>query len=305
MPTRPPAGAATVVAPPNRDTLAVTAVLLALLTALTYGLANYLGPLLTRTSPLAGVLLVGQVASLAGAAVLLLLRGGPVPDGHSLVLGLLAGMANGVALASLYAASAVVPLSVLSPIGATGSAVPVLVALALGERPGPLQLVGIPVAVVGVVLAAARPGSEHDTEEVARRRPAGLGLAVLSAVGFGTFLTLFAEASKGGQAWAVLSSRACLLACTVLVVLVARPAVRVPLRTVPLLAVPGLLLLAGTASYGAASSLGLVSVVSVLASLSPVVTVGLAVLLLSERLARAQRVGVALALAGVVLLAAG
>ena len=65
------------------------------------------------------------------------------------------------------------------------------------------------------------------------------------------------------------------------------------------------LLLIGTAAYGVATTKGLVSIVSVIATLSPVVTVALAVVLLHERLAGRQRLGVTIALAGVVLLAAG
>jgi drug/metabolite transporter (DMT)-like permease len=79
----------------------------------------------------------------------------------------------------------------------------------------------------------------------------------------------------------------------------------VPWRALPVVALPGLLLFVGTAAYGVAVGTGLVSVVSVLATLSPVVTVALAVGLLGERLARRQQVGVAAALLGVVLLAAG
>lgn len=79
----------------------------------------------------------------------------------------------------------------------------------------------------------------------------------------------------------------------------------VPWTALPLVSVPGLLLLVGTVSYGVATSTGLVSVVSVLATLNPVITVGLAVLVLGERLNRRQQAGVATALAGVVLLAAG
>ena len=76
----------------------MTAVLLALLTAVTYGLANYLGPLMTRQYPLGGVLLTGQCVGLAGAAGLLAVRGGATPDGRHLLLGGLAGVCNDVGL---------------------------------------------------------------------------------------------------------------------------------------------------------------------------------------------------------------
>lgn len=278
----------------------MTAVLLALLTAVVWGLANYLGPLLARVHPLGAILLSGQVVGVVGAALLYVAGGGSGPDGRTAVLGVASGLANGLALLTFYRAAAVGPISVVAPIGATGGVVPVLVAIALGERPSVLQLVGIPLAVVGVALAAARSGPDR-----AAGGRSGVGLSVLAAATFGTFLTLFAAAAEGGSGAALLTSRVALLLGTALVLALGRISVRVPLRALPRVALPGLLLLVGTAAYGIATGTGLVSVVSVLATLNPVVTVGLAVVVLGERLAPRQQAGVATALLGVVLLAAG
>jgi uncharacterized membrane protein len=278
----------------------VTAVLLALLTAVAYGLANYLGPVLSRVHPLGGVLLVGQAVGAVGALALLAVDGGSPPDARHLVMGVLAGCCNGVALSSLYAASAAGPISIVAPIGSTGAIVPVLVGLAGGERPALLQLVGIPLAVAGVVLAAARDSG--GAQQASRRTVA---LAVLCAVTFGSFLALFGRASEGGVTWAVLTSRIALVACTGVVLAVRRVPVRVPARAVPAVALPGVLLLLGTVAFATATTTGLLSVVSVIATLAPVVTVSLAVVVLGERLASRQRLGVATALVGVVLLAAG
>ena len=74
-------------------------------------------------------------------------------------------------------------------------------------------------------------------------------------------------------------------------------------RDLPLLAVPGLLLVGGTVLYTVAADHGQLSLVSVVGSLFPVFTVGLGVMLLGERLARLQALGVAAAMAGVVLIA--
>jgi drug/metabolite transporter (DMT)-like permease len=279
----------------------VAAVLLALLTAVAYGMANYLGPLLSRRLPLAGVLLVGQTASLVGAAAFVAVVGGST-DRAGLALGVAAGVANGIALASFYRAAAMGPLSVVAPIGSTGAVVPVVASIAFGERPSVLQLVGIPVAVLGVALAASKaaagPSEPHEPRS-------GVRLAVFSAVAFGGFLAIFAAAADHGSAVALLSSRAALLVCTVAVVVVARLPSGVPRRDWAATAVPGLLLVIGTAAYGVATTKGLVSVVSVLATLSPVVTITLAVLLLGERLVGRQRAGVVVALLGVIVLAAG
>lgn len=279
----------------------MAAVLLALLTAVAYGVANYLGPLLSRRLPLGGVLVVGQVASLVGALALVAVRGGGT-DRTGLLLGLAAGVVNGVALATFYRAAARGPISIVAPIGSTGAAVPVIVSMLQGERPSALQLVGIPIAVIGVALAAARPSY---TPAEGADPVAGIGLALFAAAAFGTFLAVFAAASDHGATQAVLTSRASLLACTVGVVAVARIPWRIPRRDIAPTAVPGVLLVIGTAAFGIATTKGLVSIVSVLATLSPVVTVALAVLLLHEKLAGRQRVGVAVALTGVVLLAAG
>jgi drug/metabolite transporter (DMT)-like permease len=278
----------------------MTAVLLALLTAASYGVANYLGPLVTRRLHLASVLLVGQAVGVVGGAALVAVTGFGAPGHTGLALGAAAGLANALALASFYRAAAIGPISIVAPIGATGAVVPVVVGILGGERPALLQLVGIPLAVLGVALAAARPAPEEHAPVAA-----GLGLSLFAAGCFGTFLALFAAASDHGAPAAVLSSRVALLAATAVTVFALRLPWRLPRHDLPAVALPGLLLIVGTISYGVATTQGLLSVVSVLATLSPVVTVGLAVLVLGERLAWRQRVGVAVALAGVVLLAAG
>lgn len=280
----------------------MTAVALALLTAVVWGFANYLGPLLSRTHPLGAVLVAGQVVGVLGGTLLYAVDGTGAPGARAAVLGIGAGLFNGLALVTFYSAARVGPISVVAPIGATGGAVPVLVAIALGERPSLLQVVGIPLAVVGVALAAAR--SAPPIHEPVQKK-AGVALSLAAALTYGTFLTLFAAAAQDGPATAVLTSRAALLVATVAVLLALRKPMTVPLRTLPLVALPGLLLFVGTASYGIATSTGLISVVSVLATLNPVITVALAVVVLGERLNRRQQIGVATALAGVVLLAAG
>lgn len=280
----------------------MTAVALALLTAVVWGFANYLGPLLSRTHPLGAVLVAGQVVGVLGGALLYAVDGTGPPGTSAALFGIGAGVFNGLALVTFYSAARVGPISVVAPIGATGGAVPVLVAIALGERPSLLQVVGIPLAVAGVALAAARTAPPVG-EPVQKK--AGVALSLAAALTYGTFLTLFAAAAQDGPATAVLTSRTALLVATVTVLLVLRKPMTVPLRALPLVALPGLLLFVGTASYGIATSIGLVSVVSVLATLNPVITVALAVVVLGERLNRRQQVGVATALLGVVLLAAG
>jgi EamA domain-containing membrane protein RarD len=127
-------------------------------------------------------------------------------------------------------------------------------------------------------------------------------LASLAAVGFGVFLTALKPASSEGIFWGVLVSRVSLLVLLIGGALIARTAVRVGVRELPSVALPGLLLFAGTLLYASATRHGLLSVVSVIGSLNPIVTVTLALVFLHERLSRPQWAGVGAALTGVVLL---
>jgi drug/metabolite transporter (DMT)-like permease len=96
-------------------------------------------------------------------------------------------------------------------------------------------------------------------------------------------------------------SRAALLAIFAAVAVAIAAPLRVPVSRLPLLAVPGVLLFAGTLAYSAATREGDLSVVSVLSSLVPILTVGLAYAG-GERVSGRQAGGVAAALAGIVLI---
>jgi len=279
----------------------VLAVALALLASLCYGTSNFIGPLLSRELPSTAVLVVGQAVALLASGAVVLATGPPTPDLAALGAAAVAGVGNAVGLAGFYRAAAIGPISVVAPIGATGAAVPVVVGLAAGEDVSTPALMGIVLAVAGAAMAA---GGRAEPSAPVGDQGATVRYAVISALGFGVFLAAMApaSASAGGVFWAVMVSRLFLLLAVVGGALLLRSALRVPVRELPKLSLPGLLLFAGTLSYSFATREGLLSVVSVLGSLFPVVTVALALLLLGERLSRIQQAGVAATVAGVVLI---
>jgi drug/metabolite transporter (DMT)-like permease len=279
----------------------VTAALLAAGAALCYGLSNFVGPRIVRNLPLYPVLISGQVVAFAVSAALLATESG-TPGTGELVAAVLAGLGNAFALIAFYRAAELGPMSIVAPLGALGAAVPVLVAAVHGESLGPLKLVAIALALSGVALAA-RPGAEDRAAGGGDRRRAA-GWALLSSLGFGVFLAGMSEAAGGGPFWAIALSRLSLLALYVVVALRLSSPLRVAARDVPRVMVPGLLLFAGTLLYTVATREGDLSVVSVIASLAPVVIVALAFTVLGERLTRVQALGAAAALAGSVMLAA-
>ncbi|HEX8119992.1 MAG TPA: DMT family transporter [Solirubrobacteraceae bacterium] len=273
------------------------AIVLALGTSVAYGVANFLGPLLGRSHPQAAVLLAGQLAALAGAAALVIFSGDGRPPAAGIALGLLAGVGNIAGLATFYRAASLGPVSIAAAIGATGTVLPVIFGLATGESLAFNEAAGIVLAIAGAILASQRG------DPVVIPKDAALW-AILSALGFGGFLIALPEAvDRGGTAWALLDARVAVVVLLVSGALLLRAPMRSDPRALPKLALPGLLLLTGTLMYAEATQRGLLSVVSVLASLATVVTVTLAFFLLGERINRVQRAGVAAATLGVVLLA--
>ena len=214
----------------------------------------------------------------------------------------MAGLGNAFALIAFYRAAELGPMSIVAPLGALGATVPVILGVAQGESLGAFKLAAIALALSGVALAA-RPSAEERAAGVGDRRGAA-GWALLSSLGFGVFLAGMSEAGSGGAFWAIALSRASLLALYVVVAVRLSSPLRVAGRDLPRVMVPGLLLFAGTLLYTVATREGDLSVVSVIASLAPVVIVALAYTVLGERLSRTQAIGAAAAIAGSVMLAA-
>ena len=223
------------------------------------------------------------------------------PNASEWAWGLAGGLSLAVGLGALYGGLARGVMSIVSPISATGAAIPIVYGLARGERPSALQWAGVVLALVSIVFVSRQPGSAVAAGE----RSAGIALALVAAAGFGTFFVLADLAEGAGVLHATLAQRIGLLVVVAAVVVATRPPVSgVRGRLLPLLAV-GALDTTATGLYVAATGEGLTSVVSVVASLYPAFTIMLAYAILHERLARPQAAGAGGALAGVGLMAAG
>jgi drug/metabolite transporter (DMT)-like permease len=279
----------------------VIAVILALGAAVAWGAADFLGGLKSRAVATLVVVAFGQATGLALVAAVVAIHGEGPPKTRFVVFAALAGVAGAVGIAALYRGLAVGSMSIVAPITATGAVIPVVIGIGTGERPSGLQSAGLALALGGVVLAARQQGGEDLRGRVA----AGVGLALLAAVGIGSFLVALDAASEGGVAWALLLQRSVCLGLVLAAAGLVRPDLSYSRTDVAPMVAIGILDMAANALFAIASTRGLVSVVSVVASLYPVMTVVLARLLLRERIGGAQQVGVAGALTGVVLITAG
>jgi drug/metabolite transporter (DMT)-like permease len=273
------------------------AALLALAASFSWGWSNFIAGLESRRRSVWTVAAVSHVASGLSAGVVLLFAGQWSLTAGQLLWAILAGVAGAGAVLALYRALAIGAMSIVSSIIAVQVVIPVAAGLLLGERPAATAYAGMVLAAAGVVLLSRKGGNGG-----ARVPRAAVLLALLTAVLYGVMLVGLDQAGRGSQYWAVFIVRA-VSACVVLGYFVAsRKRLEMTAKAVPALAMVGVLLTAATALFTAAVTIGLLSVVSVLGSLSPVVTIALAQIFLHERLGRRQWVGVAVVFAGVVLL---
>lgn len=275
-------------------------VLLAALSSLVYGTADFAGGMASRRNDGLVVTVVSQTFGCVVLVAALVLWPEVTVHPADLWWGAFAGVGGGLGLMCFYPALARGPMSVVAPTTAVCSAiVPLLVGLATGDRPAPLALVGVLLAIPAIVMVARESGSHG------RAEPRIVAMAVLAGVGFGTFFIGMAQTSSHAGMWPLAGARVASIGLVGLVCVATRRSLRPTEGTTGLVAVAGMLDLVANALYLLAATRGLLSVVSVLGSLYPAATVILAVLFLHERLAKSQWVGVALAALAVALVAAG
>jgi drug/metabolite transporter (DMT)-like permease len=251
-------------------------------------------------APLA-VLAVAQPVGLAAIAIIVAVGRQPWP-GTSVLLAAPAAVLGTVGLVAFYRGMAAGTISLVAPIAATGALIPVAFGLATGERPSSFQLTGIVLAVGGAVVTSYEPGTAERRGGLA----AGVAWALVAAIGFGGFFIPMHEAAEDGFLWAVLVFRIASTTLVLAATLVVRPRLPRSRRDLTAIACIGLADTGGNVFFAAAAAeQGLVSIVSVLASLYPVVTVALARTYLRERVGRVQEAGAVATLAGVVLVSAG
>jgi drug/metabolite transporter (DMT)-like permease len=276
------------------------AVLLALAASASWGVSDFLGGLKTRTTPLLTVLAVSQPIGLVLLGAIVLARGQGPPHGLAVLWAVLAGFGGAIGIGALYQGLAVGSMGIVAPITATSPLVPLTVGLARGERPSSIQLAGMGLALVGVVFAGWEPGAPGQR----RRAGAGVGLALLAAVAFGSSQVGLDAASNEDPYWATFILRLASCALVFAALLWSKPG-QGPAGAWLVLVVIGLLDSGATELFAVATTKGLLSVVAVLAALYPVVTALLARFALHERLTRIQRGGALAAVAGAAAISAG
>jgi drug/metabolite transporter (DMT)-like permease len=276
------------------------ALAISLASAASWGISDFLGGLESRRLSVLGVLAVSQPAGLVLIALFIPLFGADPISADKLAIAALAGAASLGGLGAFYAAMAMGTVSVVAPIASLGVVVPVVVGLAQGQSPGTIQLLGLVVAIAGVVILGYEENPEH--AGVARR---SIVLAILAGLGFGIFFAALDAASPDRPGWAILAVRVGGVATVAAALLVVRPNFEGVAAATPVLVTIGFFDILANALFAVASTRGILPVVAVGGSMYPAFTIALAHGVLGERLASIQWAGVVLALVGVGMIAAG
>jgi drug/metabolite transporter (DMT)-like permease len=282
---------------------------LALVSALVWGVADFVGGLASRRSTPLQTLVLTTPAGLVLIVPAALLVGGDA-SGTALP-GIGSALFGSMGILLLYAALTIGPMGIVSPVAAViGAAIPVVVGLARGDRPGTAAYLGMALAVVAIVTVGLEPQAPTDDARHQRVSTRALLLAIGSGIGIGGFMAIISLAPDDSGLWSVVwargTSTAIIAVLGAVVALRSRTpylAVERPVRVQAVAA--GVLDVGANAIYVLALQIGLLSVVSVLGSLYPAATVLLARFVLAERLRPMQKVGMVTAIVAAALLAVG
>jgi drug/metabolite transporter (DMT)-like permease len=282
--------------------------ILALLSAVFYGAADFTGGFASRRAPMFTVVTISQLAGLVSLLAVLPFLGAASPAAAAVGWGAASGIAGGFGVALLYRALAVGTMGVVAPTTSVMAVViPVLASLLRGEDMPVLVLGGIGLAVVAIVLLGQE--SAHPDHPVPRPPryglPSGMWHALASGVAIGFFFLLLANAHANAGLWPLVAARVAGIPCFAAIVVATGASFRLPPSVVWLVIGGGALDMLANVLYLLATRYGSLAVAATLVSLYPASTVALARLVLKERLSRLQMVGMFGALIAVALIVQG
>ncbi|MER6298736.1 EamA family transporter [Kitasatospora sp. NPDC001539] len=274
------------------------ALLLALGSSLAYGCADFLGGLGARKAHVLRTVLIAAPASLAVELLLWPLLGASFGAG-ALGWGAASGVASAAAFALLYRTLAIGPMNVLSPVTAlVSAALPVAVGLLQGEHLGAAGVIGLPLALVAIVLVSAGQGAG-----AARPSRTALLLAFGAGAAIALQLVCLHQAPTGSGVAPLIVGRAVSSAVTLAAAGAMRRRLGAERPAYAMSAAAGVLDSVANLLFLLAVRSGDLTVVAVITALYPAGTVLLARGVLAERIHRGQVLGLGAAALAVSLLA--
>ncbi len=271
---------------------------LAVVSSVTYGAADFLGGLASKRSTTFSVVVFSQLVGLILVLLSLPLLPASSPTAADFAWGAASGLAGGIGVALLYRGLAIGVMSVVAPVTAVCAVIiPLVVGVALGERPTGLAFVGVVLAIVAIVLV-----SQTGQLEGGKRATTGVGIAIASGIAIGIFLVFLQRTGPSAGLWPLIAARAVSVTFFSLAGLTTRERL-VPRRESMWIVIGGGALdMLANILYLLAVRRGLLSIVATLTALYPASTIILARIVLGERLRLLQLAGVACAVVAIVLI---
>lgn len=273
---------------------------LALLASAFLGVSDFLGGVISRRVALITVLLLSQIVATLAILPRMLWESPADNAAPALFWGVVGGVATAIAVSSLFKALAIGTMGVVAPITSLSVLVPVAVGLLGGDELGWVLGVGLVVAIGGTVLAS---GPEVRTR-AAGHGPKPVILAIVAAVGFGVANLSVALGSAFNVTTTLVSNSLTVLVIYAVGALVLRELPKARGRALVGIVAIGILGFSANLCFALASTVAPLTVVAVLASLYPVITVLLGWRILGEHLQRIQLLGVIGVFVGVAAIAA-
>ena len=278
----------------------MTAVTFALLTSLFWGAADFLGGMASRRAAVGLVVLTTQIAGALALLLVVLVQGATPPQPVELLVGAAAGLSGAAAIATLYRGLSQGVVSIVMPVATASALIPVAVGLGRGERPGTSTYLGMAAILAGVALVSITSSSSPIPRSQVRFSVVS---GLTTALGIGGFLVALDASAPADPYWTLLAARTTATLVTAAVVVSRLRGSRPPAAVLALAVAGGVLDVAANALFIFATRAGMLSIVAVLASLYPAVTVLLARTWLRERVTRFQDAGLLVALFGAALTA--
>jgi drug/metabolite transporter (DMT)-like permease len=274
------------------------AVVYGLVSAASWGSGDFSGGFATKSSSVLGVLLVGHIVSVVLLSICALWFGSPMPNIYSFTAGVLAGVTGVTGLAALYKGLANGQMGIVAPLTAvTTAALPVLLGIFLEGFPSALPIIGFFIAFTAIWLLS-------NPEKSLKFQWRQTSLPIKAGILFGLSMVFIDQAAERTVLWPLVVARITGLAVLTAMLLIFRQGSMPSKSNYPIVCLAGMFDTGGYTFYALAAHTGRLDTSAVLASMYPATTVMLAWLLLKERLAGRQWIGVMAALTAIILIAA-
>lgn len=268
---------------------------LSLISALTWGVADFTGGLISKRANVYGVVILAHFASLILIVVGILTTNEAIPSEADLLWGMGAGVALMIGMLSLYRALSTGQMGIVAPIaGVLTASIPVVFSALTEELPSLVRLIGFATALIGIW--------QVSRSNTISNQPKGLGYAFLSGLGYAGFFIMIAQVNDNVIFYPLLMARLSSIVLLGGFILFNGVKWMPPRNIIPIIALISGFNMIGNITFIRATQAGQLAIASVLGSLYPVFTILLAMIILKETMSIRQLIGIALTLIAIVLI---